>query len=297
MANCSLCGKEDLCFTCPYCRGIFCAEHRLPESHGCPGLQEAKADARRKIAESFTGQYETEQKQQGFFSRRGSSGKRQKSRRRFSNQEKKDLTIASVLVLLVGISALGFPGGIWIAIQNMIYYMSIGLGLFILLPPIIFLFSFMVHELAHKFTAQHYGMWSEFRMTTAGYYMSAIAIVFSIPIFGTGVVLSSGASSAEEDAKVNLAGPLSNLILGLIMSVIILGIAFSGAPIILYYLVIIVLQPAVILNGMLGLFNMIPIQPFDGGTIFQWDKRVWVVMTLGLLSLLIMGYVGISILF
>jgi Zn-dependent protease len=140
-------------------------------------------------------------------------------------------------------------------------------------------------------------MWSEFRMTTAGYYMSAIAIVFSIPIFGTGVVLSSGAPSAKEDAKVNLAGPLSNLILGAIMSVIIIGIAFAGSPTILYFLVIIVLRPAVILNGMLGLFNMIPIQPFDGGTIFQWDKRVWGIVSLGLVALLIMGYVVIGLLF
>jgi len=30
------CGKNVLLpFTCPYCRGSFCAEHRLPESHGC----------------------------------------------------------------------------------------------------------------------------------------------------------------------------------------------------------------------------------------------------------------------
>jgi Zn-dependent protease len=81
------------------------------------------------------------------------------------------------------------------------------------------------------------------------------------------------------------------------MSVIIIGIAFAGSPTILYFLVIIVLRPAVILNGMLGLFNMIPIQPFDGGTIFQWDKRVWGIVSLGLVALLIMGYVVIGLLF
>jgi Zn-dependent protease len=162
---------------------------------------------------------------------------------------------------------------------------------------VIFLISFMIHEMAHKYTAQHYGMWSEFRMTTAGYYMSAIAIVFSIPVFGTGVVLSSGAPSTDEDAKVNLAGPLSNLALGAIISLAILGIALSGALMILYYLVLIVLRPAVILNGMLGLFNMIPIQPFDGGTVFRWNKGIWGVVTIGLLSLLIMGYIGVPLLF
>ena len=297
MANCSLCGQEDLCFTCPYCKGVFCAEHRLPESHGCPGLQEAKEDARRKIAQSFTGQYEPEVEQQGFLSRGPSRKRRTSRRRRFSAQEKKDLMIASILVLLVGISAIGFPYGIWQAILDIINYISLGFGLYVILPPIIFLFSFMVHEMAHKFTAQHYGMWSEFRMTTAGYYMSAIAIVFSIPIFGTGVVLSSGASSTDEDAKVNLAGPVSNLVLGSLMSLIILGIAFSEPSAILYFLVVIVLRPALILNGMLGLFNMIPFQPFDGGTVFQWNKGIWAIVAIGLLTLLIIGYLGVSFLF
>ena len=102
MTNCSLCGQEDLCFTCPYCKGVFCAEHRLPESHGCPGLQEAKEDARRKIAQSFTGQYEPEEEQQRFFARKSPVRRR---RRRFSEQEKRDLLIASILVLLVGISS------------------------------------------------------------------------------------------------------------------------------------------------------------------------------------------------
>jgi Zn-dependent protease len=293
MANCSLCGKEDLCFTCPYCKGVFCSEHRLPESHGCPGLQQAKEDARRKIAESFTGQYEPEEEKQGFFARRGSSEGRKSRQKRFSKQEKRDLIIASILVLLVGVSSFGFLGGIWQAIVIIISYTYMGLGPFILLSPVIFLISFMVHEMAHKFTAQHYGMWSEFRMTTAGYYMSAIAIVFSIPVFGTGVVLSSGASSIDEDAKVNLAGPFSNLILGLTMCFAALGIPFLGMSLSLLSLILFVFQQSIILNGMLGLFNMIPIQPFDGGTVFHWKKGIWAVVTLGLISLLIIGYSGI----
>ena len=128
----------------------------------------------------------------------------------------------------------------------------------------------------------------QFRMTTQGYYMSAIAILFSIPIFGTGVVLSSGAASIDEDAKVNLAGPLSNLLLGLILSFVFLGIEISGVPVI--NLILFILRYAVILNGMLGLFNMIPFAIFDGATIYRWNKGIWGVVTLGLLALLIMGF-------
>jgi membrane associated rhomboid family serine protease len=39
VAKCDICGKEEyLPFKCKYCGGTFCAEHRLPEKHNCPGF-------------------------------------------------------------------------------------------------------------------------------------------------------------------------------------------------------------------------------------------------------------------
>jgi len=39
VAKCSYCGaSESMPFTCKFCGGKFCAEHRLPENHACPGL-------------------------------------------------------------------------------------------------------------------------------------------------------------------------------------------------------------------------------------------------------------------
>jgi membrane associated rhomboid family serine protease len=41
MAKCDACGKyENLPYQCRRCGRTFCAEHRLPENHDCPGLQE-----------------------------------------------------------------------------------------------------------------------------------------------------------------------------------------------------------------------------------------------------------------
>ncbi len=40
MAKCDVCGKEEyLPYKCKYCGGTFCAEHRLPEKHNCPGIK------------------------------------------------------------------------------------------------------------------------------------------------------------------------------------------------------------------------------------------------------------------
>lgn len=42
--KCDSCGKDigDMRFTCKFCQGSFCSEHRLPENHDCQGLKEYK---------------------------------------------------------------------------------------------------------------------------------------------------------------------------------------------------------------------------------------------------------------
>ncbi|MFB6134137.1 MAG: rhomboid family intramembrane serine protease [Halanaeroarchaeum sp.] len=40
MATCDVCGREEgMPYQCRLCGGTFCSDHRLPESHDCPGLE------------------------------------------------------------------------------------------------------------------------------------------------------------------------------------------------------------------------------------------------------------------
>jgi len=40
MSDCDVCGTvENMPYQCRHCGGTFCAEHRLPEAHDCPGLE------------------------------------------------------------------------------------------------------------------------------------------------------------------------------------------------------------------------------------------------------------------
>lgn len=40
MANCDVCGEHvNMPYNCRHCGGTYCGEHRLPENHGCPGLE------------------------------------------------------------------------------------------------------------------------------------------------------------------------------------------------------------------------------------------------------------------
>jgi Zn-dependent protease len=283
MTTCSLCGSDDIGFTCPYCNMVYCSEHRLPESHGCPAMHLARDDARRRISDSIGGQ----KRDNNVISHAQGMRKRRPTRKRFSSTEIRDLSIASILVVLVGISIFGNSLGIVNAITRIGLYISIGLWWLIAGVIGLFLASFMAHEMAHKFVAQHYGMWSEFRMTTMGYYLSAMAILFSIPIFGTGAVYTSGTGNREQIGKSNAAGPLTNFVIAAILAIASIVLSLAG---ILDPLGIL-LQYGIQLNAFLGLFNMIPIQPFDGATVRYWDIRIWIALTIGLLFMLVFGYV------
>ena len=291
MTTCSLCGVDDLGFTCPYCNTVYCSDHRLPESHGCPAMHRVREDARRRVSDSLSGPEQDENVIQP--AKKPRKPRRKRSRRkRFSSTEIRDLAIASILVVLVGISIFGSPAGILNAIGNIGLFILAGWWWIVVGTIGIFLASFMAHEMAHKFVAQNYGMWSEFRMTSTGYWLSAIAILFSLPIFGTGVVYTSGATNTEHTGKSNLAGPLTNFVIAAALAII----SMLLFPVGLLYPVGILLQYGVQLNAFLGLFNMIPIQPFDGATVRYWNSRVWIAVTVGLLFMLILGYVMFPIL-
>ena len=296
MTNCSLCGKEDLCFICPYCKGVFCGDHRLPEGHGCPAMHQVKDEAKRRVSESVgADEYKDNQTWSSVMPQRKKKQLRRRSgKKRFSSTEKRHLLIACILVTLVGISMLGnniITGLILFAgfITSSLWWVPVGMSL-------IFLLAFIGHELAHKFVAQHYGMWSEFRMTTMGYYLSAIAILFAIPIFGTGTVYTSGTSNTEHNAKTNLAGPLSNFILASIL-VIVAIISYSTLSGAMLFNVLFLVRYGIIINGFLGGFNMIPIQPFDGATVKDWNKMVWLTLTIALVAMAIIGYFVIPMLY
>jgi len=258
-------------------------------------MEKARDRARGNVADSFSGQYTEEEVRLPVHERPGRRRtiRRPTGRARFSSTEKRDLLIASILVVLVGISMMGYPSGVFNAIPRLIFFVSAGFWWYPTITIGIFLVSFMAHEMAHKFVAQHYGQWSEFRMTQQGYLLSALAILWSFPIFGTGVVATSRAKSLEEDGKVNLAGPLTNFIIaaGIAIGMLLL-VAAVGVPVIdpVTNLMLSVLSYGLILNAMLGAFNMIPIQPFDGATVKMWNTAVWAALTVALAALLLFGF-------
>lgn len=137
--------------------------------------------------------------------------------------------------------------------------------------------AFLVHELAHKFIAQRYGCWAEFRSFNLGLVMSIVmaalgGILFAAP----GAVVISGVTSRDESGRIAAVGPVSNLVLAVIF--VVLGYLFGPHPII---------RVGLSVNAGLALFNLLPFGAMDGLKVMDWNSRVWLVLMLGALSLVV----------
>lgn len=144
--------------------------------------------------------------------------------------------------------------------------------------------GFLLHELGHKFVAQRYGCFAEFRsfdnMLILAIAMSFFGFVFAAP----GAVMISGRVNIRRNGIISAAGPLVNL--GL--AVLFLPLFFIPSQ----FLQLVALYGFMI-NSWLALFNMIPVWLFDGHKIWRWNKAVYFAMAAIALSFMFLRrYVG-----
>ncbi|MBR9702552.1 hypothetical protein GOV10_00820 [Candidatus Woesearchaeota archaeon] len=129
--------------------------------------------------------------------------------------------------------------------------------------------GFILHELAHKFVAIYHGCSAEFRanntMLWVAIFMSFFGWVFAAP----GAVMVHGARGKKEVGLISAAGPASNIILALIFLILTFMLPAELSKIAWY---------GMIINGMLALFNMIPVMPFDGRKVWLWNKTIYIVL-------------------
>jgi Zn-dependent protease len=184
---------------------------------------------------------------------------------RFSKTEILHLGIATALVIAVGMSLYRF--------QLRWDFLTI------------FISAFVLHELAHKFLAQFYRAWAEFRVLFYGAVVTAIAALpfFPFKFIAPGAVMISGNLSINRYGRVSLIGPLTNIAMGtgFLCSYLALAVVVGSAhPILLV---------GARFNGFIAFFNMIPFMGLDGQKIFGWNKIVWVLTMAGAVGLFIGG--------
>ncbi len=209
-------------------------------------------------------------------------------RKGFSRVELQNILIASSVlfldfVLLFG----GFTGlnnmfGIQFTAASALASLEATLPLALLIT----LTAFLCHEMAHKFTAQSMGLWSEFRMSTQGLLFSIVFSLFGFLWGAPGATVVAGAREPRQMGLGSFAGPGMNLIwTGVFSGLSILPFHYPG-----YHYWTGVFFVVAFVNLWFAIFNLIPWGPLDGRKVLRWNHWVWGVTFFGALAVFIFFY-------
>lgn len=267
--KCQKCKKEVfLPFRCQYCGGYFCSEHRLPENHQCPQIEKARTPKEETPSVII-------QKQKPYeYTVSYAPFEPMRRKIHFSSKEIKHLTIATLLVIGIGLS-LGMYSQVYSELQGLLM-----LALF----TAILTGSFFIHEIAHKIVAQKKGLWAEFRLTFIGALLTLVSVVSPLfKIISPGAVMVSGFTDRENMGKISIAGPTTNITISAVFLAV-----YSLLP--NYNPIKPILLFGAFFNAWIAFFNLIPFGILDGFKVFQWDKRIWALAFVVSLVLTIVSY-------
>ena len=125
--------------------------------------------------------------------------------------------------------------------------------------------GFLFHELAHKFVAQKYNYFAEFRSFDQMLGIALLMSFFGFILAAPGGVVIPNLASKKRGGIIAASGPATNIVLALIF---LAGMQFTTFFPDLF-------RNGFLINAWLALFNMLPVGAFDGYKVFAWDKRVW----------------------
>lgn len=197
--------------------------------------------------------------------------------------------------LIISIFVLTIAFTLLITRNNLIYgvmygfnveFLPIGLGMSFLGV----LTAFFFHEISHKFMAQKYRLWAEYRMFPQGLRFALILGIFTPFIFAApGAVMFRGDARDFETGKIAMAGPLANIIIA--------AIAFPLYLLFFEHSIGQIIAFICLINAFLATFNLLPFGPLDGVKIIRWNATVWIIMLIIAIILLMLIFPRFTISF
>ena len=198
---------------------------------------------------------------------------------RFTGKEIRDLII-SFIVIALGFTIL-YSNGDYSNIGLVFPIVMIGVGA-----------GFIFHELGHKFVAMHYGYYAEYELWPTGLIIALVSSFFGFIFAAPGaVVIYSNGMEKKTNGIISIAGPIVNIILGLIFFLILgsLGnFVYTETGAIVYLICVLGTR----INFFLAAFNLLPIPPLDGSKVMAWSVPIWLI-TFAIAAILVLFFGGI----
>ena len=198
---------------------------------------------------------------------------------RFTGKEIRDLII-SFIVIALGFTIL-YSNGDYSNIGLVFPIVMIGVGA-----------GFIFHELGHKFVAMHYGYYAEYELWPTGLLIALASSFFGFIFAAPGaVVIYSNGMEKKTNGIISIAGPIVNIILGLIFFLILVSLgdfAYTETG----YLVALTCVLGTRINFFLAAFNLLPIPPLDGSKVMAWSVPIWLI-TFAIAAILVLFFGGI----
>jgi len=139
--------------------------------------------------------------------------------------------------------------------------------------------GFLLHEMGHKYVAQRYNCFAEFRadnkMLLLAIGMSFFGFIFAAPL----AVMIQGMVTRERNGKISIAGPLVNIVLAAIFLILLF---VNILPTVAGY--------GAFINSLLAAFNMIPLGNIDGKKILNWNRTAYFATAAIAVILLVISY-------
>lgn len=133
--------------------------------------------------------------------------------------------------------------------------------------------GFVLHEMAHKFMAIHFGYWAEFQrddqmLLVAVVLAALVGVVFAAP--GATVVYGSSVSK-RENGIISAAGPAMSLLICIPFALLAF---FGGLGALVGFIGLVGLK----VNAMIAAFNMLPVSVLDGKKVLAWNPAAFAVL-------------------
>jgi Zn-dependent protease len=164
--------------------------------------------------------------------------------------------------------------------------------------------GFLLHELAHKFIAQRFGYWAEYRANRMGLVLIVLMAFAGFIFAAPGAVMIQKLSAPQdfylqdrigqeelkrqakrEELWISLAGPLTNIALAVIFFLLLTSGAgeslWAGAA-----------GFALFINLTLAAFNLLPFGPLDGKKIFDSSRTAWALVAVPTILVAMPVYLG-----